>query len=785
VSRAGSTPSEGSGAGRPPAERPAGGPAADPPGGPAGRPAAAASPVRQAFLAERSFPLDRFQLEALDALDAGHSVLVTAPTGAGKTVVAEYAVHLALDQGVKAYYTTPLKALSNQKYGDLRRRYGPERVGLLTGDNSINGEAQVVVMTTEVLRNMIHAERSSLASLGYVVLDEVHFLEDRYRGGVWEEVILGAPPEVVLVGLSATIANAGELATWIAQVRGDTAIVREEHRPIELVDLFAIGDRAGERILLLPTFVDGRPNRAAIELDGLLPRRGPPVGRSGRARFGGPGGRPRSRTYRPRRSEVVERLDDAGMLPAIYFVFSRAGCDDAVRYCLDDGLRLTTVEERARIREVVEAHVDALSDDDLAVLGYGRFVAALEAGIASHHAGLVPPFREAVEACFSEALVKVVFATETLALGINMPARSVVIEDLTKYSGAGHAELTPGEYTQLTGRAGRRGIDEVGYAVVLASAFHTFDDVARLAGAPGRALTSSFRPTYNLAVSLVRRFDRAEAYRMVTSSFAQYLSEDDLGDELDAVLGILSTRGYVRGWRVTERGDVLAGIYHEADLLVAETLSSGLLDGLEPAALAAVVSAFCYEARRDREGALEPPPGVISRTLSVVGELSEALGEDERAAGLPVTRGPDAGFSVLARDWARGRDLRQVLEGGPPGRGRSGADSRARGDAGAAQRHGGGRAPGRGRKGRIAAAPLETGRTTVRRRPAMTGGDFVRNMKQVIDLLRQISLVAPAPETREAASKAATRLLRGVVAASSAVVVEDAGTIHAADASGS
>ena len=723
---------------------------------------------RAGFLAQQDFPLDRFQLEALDALDAGRSVIVTAPTGSGKTIVAEYAVHLALLRGVKAYYTTPLKALSNQKYGDLRRRYGPRRVGLLTGDNSINGDAEIVVMTTEVLRNMIHSERSSLASLGYVVLDEVHFLEDRYRGGVWEEVILGAPPEVVLVGLSATVANAGELAAWIARVRGDTAIVREEQRPVELVDLFAIGDRAGERILLLPTFVDGRPNRAALELDQLMSRPGPPDGRSGRTRFGGPARRRRSRTFRPRRSEVVERLDEAGMLPAIYFVFSRAGCDEAVRFCLDEGLRLTTIEERARIRGLVESHVEALSDDDLAVLDYGGFAAALEAGVAAHHAGLVPPFREAVEACFSEALVKVVFATETLALGINMPARSVVIEDLTKYSGAGHAELTPGEYTQLTGRAGRRGIDEVGYAVVLASQFHTFEDVARLAGAPGRALTSSFRPTYNLAVSLVRRFERAEAYRMVTSSFAQYLSEEDLGEELDAVLGILTKRGYVRGWRVTGRGEVLAGIYHEADLLVAESLTAGLFDGLDPAALAAVVSAFCYEARRDREGAFEPPPGVVSRILAAVSELSGALADDERAAGLPVTRGPDPGFSVPTRDWARGRELRQVLEGGRQ------VVGRPRG------------ASGSGRRGRPGASgALDASRRPIARRPAMTGGDFVRNMKQVIDLLRQIAVVAPGSGTRAAASKAASRLLRGVVAASSTVAVDEPETIHAVDPAGS
>ncbi len=685
--------------------------------------------MRASFEAARPYALDRFQLEAMDLIDSKRSVLVTAPTGAGKTVVAEYAVHRALAEGVRAFYTTPLKALSNQKFGDLVRAYGIERVGLLTGDNSINGGAPVVVMTTEVLRNMIHAERRSLASLGYVVLDEVHFLEDPYRGGVWEEVILGAPPEVRLVCLSATVANADDLAAWIGNVRGDTGVVREDRRPVVLHDLFAIGDRSSERIHLLPVFEDARPNARAFQLDELMVRRGPRVSRP-RTRTHQQG-RSRPLTYRPRRAEVVERLRAAELLPAIYFIFSRAGCDDAVRACLDEGLRLTSPEERRQVRAILEDHVEALSDDDLGVLGYGRFLSALEAGVAPHHAGMVPPFREAVEECFSKALVKAVFATETLALGINMPARSVVIEDLTKFSGAGHEELTPGEYTQLTGRAGRRGIDEVGYAVVLASPFHTFDDVARLAGAPGRALTSSFRPTYNLAVSLVRRFERAEAYRIVTSSFAQWLSKEDLGGQLTNVLQMLEAHGFVRGWSVTPDGELLAGLYHEADLLIAESLRAGLLDGLEPDALAAVVSSFSFEARREREGALEPPPGIVGERLEAIADLSGKLSEEERARQLPVTRGVDAGFAVLARDWARGRELARVL-----------TPERPRG--------------GRGRQGRPA-------------RRLMTGGDFVRNMKQVIDLLRQVASVAATDDTRRAADRAGHRLLRGVVAASSQV----------------
>jgi len=703
---------------------------------------------REQFVAEHPYRLDRFQLDALDLLDDGQSVLVSAPTGSGKTVVAEYAVHLALAEGARAFYTTPIKALSNQKYGDFRRRYGADRVGLLTGDNSINGQAPIVVMTTEVLRNMIHAEPGRLADLRYVVLDEVHYLQDPYRGGVWEEVILGAPSNVTLVCLSATVANADQLAAWISEVRGATGVVIETLRPVELKNLFIVGDRSAESLHLLPTFVDGRPNREAIRLDGLMARSGPGrrggalgTGPTGAGRTG-PGGRSRParpQLYRPRRVEVVDRLAAEQLLPAIYFVFSRAGCDESVRQCLDDGLHLTTAEERGRIRAIVESYVDPLTDDDLGVLGYPVFATGLEAGVAPHHAGMVPPFREAVEACFAEALVKVVFATETLALGINMPARSVVIEEVSKFGGGGHKELTPGEYTQLTGRAGRRGIDDVGYAAVLCSPFHSFGDVARIAGGRPRALSSSFRPTYNLAVNLVRRHSREEAYTLVSSSFAQFLTEEDLVGELDSVLSVLERRGYLDRWRVTEAGGRLAGLYHEADLLIAESLEAGHLDGLDPASLAAVASAMCYEARREREAPLPAPNPKVARRLEAIEMVSEALSEEEMSARLPLTRGIDSGFASLIYEWARGRDLRQVLQPGA----------------------------GSGRRGRRSA-------------PLMSGGDFVRNVKQVIDLLRQVAMVAARPETAKTARVAAERLLRDVVAASSVVTIPvDHGTIRA------
>ena len=475
------------------------------------------SSTRTAFTAERPFPLDDFQERALDALDEGRSVLVAAPTGSGKTLVAEYAIARGLAAGAKTFYTTPLKALSNQKYGDFVRAYGVARVGLLTGDNAINGDAPIVVMTTEVLRNMIYARSPALAGLRYVVLDEVHYLQDPARGAVWEEVIIHLPGDIDIVALSATVSNAEEVAAWMQTVRGATETVIEERRPVDLVHLYMAGDRGAPDLHLLPTFVDDaselRPNPVATRLDARnVPRRG----------------QRRRRLYTPWRTEVVERLAEEHMLPAIVFVFSRAGCDNAVEQCLAAGTRLTDASERRLLRDIAERHVDALSDDDLDVLGYDTWLAGLESGVAAHHAGMVPPMKEAVEEAFAGGLLKVVFATETLSLGINMPARTVVIEKLSKFTGEHHQMLTPGEYTQLAGRAGRRGIDEVGYAVVLWDPFVPFEQVAGLASKRTYALTSSFRPTYNMAANLVQRYPPDEARHLLNLSFAQFHADRDV-----------------------------------------------------------------------------------------------------------------------------------------------------------------------------------------------------------------------------------------------------------------
>lgn len=872
---------------------------------------------RADLIAHYAFPLDQFQLDALDALDKGESVLVAAPTGSGKTVVAEYAIDAVVAGGKRAFYTAPIKALSNQKYHDLVARLGPHRVGLLTGDNSINPDADVVVMTTEVLRNMIYGHSPGLRNLAVVVLDEVHFLQDTYRGPVWEEVIIHLPPDVRLVCLSATVSNATELADWISTVRGATSAIVEDRRPVRLDNLFLIGDKTHDRLHLLPTLVNARPNPEAARLDeeAALSTRGDRKG----------GKQPRRRLFTPSRLEVVDLLERQGMLPAIFFIFSRNQCDEAARGLVAAGARLTTGADRERVREIIDARLGAIDPADLAVLGYSQFLAQLEAGVAAHHAGMVPPFKEVVEACFIEGLVKVVFATETLAVGINMPAKTVVIEKLSKFTGDHHQFLTPGEYTQLTGRAGRRGIDELGHAVVLWSPFVPFDQVAALASSRSFHLNSAFRPTYNMAANLVRSYTSERAHHLLNLSFAQYQAdrevvklearlerrqrhvadlrekalspygdideyrrliaaaepsrpvpygrdgpvtlalmkvrpgdvlyvekgryagrvavlttahrkgairvtalttrrdlltlstadfleppkpigrislpteytpsrndyqrevvarlenaevtphsrrrraipaEDGTGsaseahpveldpdidarlkvaaqadraeaevDELhqrmrgrrqsialdfDRVLKMLDQWGYVDGWALTDAGIILARLFHESDLLVAECLRKGLFDGLDPASLAGLVSVFVYE-HRSPEAPPAPwyPSPLVRRRWQSIARISYELQDAEEQAGLSVHRPPDPTFVAVAFAWAAGEGFAEVVEA-----------------------------------------------------EELSGGDFVRTMKQLIDLLRQLALVAPARETRLAAQEAADALFRGVVAASTAVEAE-------------
>lgn len=877
-----------------------------------------AYPSLDEFASSLSFSLDPFQRTACEALERGGSVLVCAPTGAGKTVVGEFAVHLALAQRRKCFYTTPIKALSNQKYADLAARHGAGTVGLLTGDTSINGGAAVVVMTTEVLRNMLYAGSSTLDGLAYVVMDEVHYLADRFRGAVWEEVILNLPDSVRLVSLSATVSNAEEFGEWLVAVRGDTTVVVEEHRPVPLWQHMMVGSRMFDLF--------ARDGGGHVAVDPQLLRR---VQELDRPRRGGPRVRP------PSRVDVVTRLDRSGLLPAIIFIFSRAGCEAAVSQCVRGGLQLTTAEEAAEIRRIVDTYTADVPAGDLGVLGFWEWRQALERGIAAHHAGMLPAFKETVELLFVRGLIKVVFATETLALGINMPARTVVLERLVKFNGESHLDLTPGEYTQLTGRAGRRGIDTEGHAVVLWQPGVDPVHVAGLASTRTYPLHSSFRPGYNMAVNLVDRVGVAAGRELLERSFAQFqadrsvvglarridrnrealagyreamachlgdfaeyaklrreisereralardsaaarraevaasleqlqrgdviavptgrrsglavvldgggsgheqrplvLTEDrwagrlsmtdfpgpvqvlgrmqlpkrveyrsarirrDLASALretgiavppqtqrspsrrstaaddaelaalrralrnhpchgcddrdaharwaqryeqllretdtlrqqvsatthslartfDRIRALLAERGYLEGERLTEHGRMLARLWSESDLLIAECLRHGLWEDLEAAELAAVLSALVYESRGEGTRS-RVPAGRVAEALAETVRLWAELDADERRHRLERTREPDLGFVWAVYRWARGESLSAVL-----------------------------------------AAAQDNG-------VELSAGDFVRWCRQVVDVLDQVrGVVGEGSNLGAAAAAAVSALRRGVVA---------------------
>lgn len=811
------------------------------------------------FAAMQPFELDDFQLEANDALEAGSNVLVAAPTGAGKTVVADFAVFLAQRRNVKAFYTTPIKALSNQKYHDLAEVYGADRVGLLTGDTSLNSEADIVVMTTEVLRNMLYEHSTTLEALRYVILDEVHYLADRFRGPVWEEVIIHLPPEVRIVGLSATVSNVEDFSRWIASVRGETRLVVSEHRPVpleqhvmlqadertepELFDLYRGGGSDALNAGLVNR-LDQLDRQAARRSGGRdAARRG---GRAVRARRGHDA---KPQRHTPRRWAVIDELDFLGLLPGIYFIFSRNGCDQAVEQCIDAGLELTTEAEARRIRRIVDDMVEGqLSREDLKALQFSRFRFALEEGFASHHAGMIALFRQIVERLFEEGLVKVVFATETLALGINMPARSVVVEKLEKFDGTGHVGLTPGEFTQLTGRAGRRGIDTIGHAVVVDHPGFVPATAAALSSKRVYPLHSSFRPTFNMAVNLLNSSDVATARTTLDHSYAQWEANESAwqlearmetleqalrgyerafacehGDfagfmelrmrltdlerterrrlkqrafasqrersqafrdldrriarlraeeqrhpcracpdlqthlkwghrwarerrelervrhryesrtgsvarQFDRICGILRQLGYLEpcaagngdDYLLTEAGQLLRRLYSEQDIVLAQAIREGVFDGLTPSQLASVMSALVYEARRGGGG--EPryypggPGGAVATAADglrrVFGRL-DVMCED---AGLDELRRLDFGIADIVHGWAEGEPLSRVLHG-----------------------------------------------------TDLTGGDFVRNVKRLADVLQQVAAAEPYlggghAGLAEAARQAADRVNRGVVA---------------------
>jgi ATP-dependent RNA helicase HelY len=756
-------------------------------------------PKTKKFADTFPFELDPFQIEACHALENGKGVLVAAPTGAGKTIVGEFAVDLVINSGGKCFYTTPIKALSNQKFSELSEKYGEAKVGLLTGDTSINSEAQIVVMTTEVLRNMIYSNSSTINDLKYVVMDEVHYLADKFRGAVWEEILIHLSEAVQVISLSATVSNAEEFGEWLQTVRGDTEVIVSEIRPVPLYQHVLFGNR------LVDLFGENHklnPELTRLERDSYRQVRG-----TWREKPKGP----KSLT----RSEVIEKLDREGLLPAITFIFSRNNCDAAVRQCLAAGIRLTNSQERSSIREVVAKNIKSLAEEDLVVLGYYEWADALERGVAAHHAGLLPAFKVTVEELFQRGLVKAVFATETLALGINMPARTVVLEKLSKWNGEGHVAISPGEYTQLTGRAGRRGIDIEGNAVILWGNELDSTSVGGLASTRTYPLKSSFKPTYNMSINLISQFGSDKARTSLESSLAQFQADKavvglakqirknesardslfieakcDKGDfieysqlrgqikklesdskrskrkraeiddeiasirkrmknhichscpdrenhsrfaeralrlqrEIDGLTERINSRtnviakrfdrikiildkfGYIDNDQITKPGKMLAKIYGETDLLIAESIRADLFSNLSATDLVSVISSCIYESRNDE--AAKIPRGEIQTALSGISKIYGRIHSAETDLNLEPMRAPDFGFCWASHKWASGNSLTSVLKGND-----------------------------------------------------LTVGDFVRSMKQIIDLLRQLRVAAP--HLQSVIDQALTKVDRGVIA---------------------
>lgn len=765
------------------------------------------------------FALDDFQIEGCHALEDGYGVLVAAPTGAGKTVVGEFAAHLAMAEGKKCFYTTPIKALSNQKFQDLTSLYGESKVGLLTGDTSFNSEAPIVVMTTEVLRNMIYSGSSTLANLKYVVMDEVHYLADKFRGAVWEEILIHLPESVQVASLSATVSNAEEFGDWLQTVRGETKVIVSEVRPVPLYQHVLFGNR------LLDLFVDdGKVNSEILRLERESYKQ---VRISQGANKGSKNNWRNNSQLTPTlhsltRPDVIDKLDREGLLPAITFIFSRKACDAAVHQCLTAGIKLTTSDERTEIRQVIARSIRNIPEEDLFVLGFHEWSDALERGIAAHHAGLLPTFKETVEELFQRGLVKAVFATETLALGINMPARTVVMEKLTKWNGESHVAVTPGEYTQLTGRAGRRGIDIEGNAVILWTKDVDSGSVAGLASTRTYPLRSSFKPTYNMTINLISQFGADRARTSLESSFAQFQADravvglarqirrndaaiTELASEIKCHLGdfleysdlrahiselekslnkrsrpkrlereaeiiefrrtlrahpchgcaereshsrlsermqrlkrenrglaervdnrtnviakrfdlvriMLDRFGYIENGEITQWGKLLSKIYGETDFLISQMIRLGSFDHLDGPELVSVLSAFLYEARKEESPKI--PRGAVQEVLVELVKQWNIIHDEELEIGLEPLREPDMGFCFAAYRWASGHSLTSILKG-----------------------------------------------------TELTVGDFVRSMKQIIDLLKQLSIASPHLE--RTVSEALKRIDRGVVAYAGAML---------------
>lgn len=692
--------------------------------------------IIERFKGRYDFPLDTFQIEAAESLLDGRSVLVTAPTGSGKTIVAEFAIFDALDRRLQVIYTTPLKALSNQKYRDLLEHYPEERVGLVTGDLAINPNADVVVMTTEILRNILYQNPQRLDSVLYVVIDECHYMNDMDRGTVWEEIIIHAPSHLCLVALSATIANAEELANWISSIHNEMRVIEHLERPVPLAHFYFANDKLYD--------IFNKKGKLNDKLEKLAAKQKEDKKQLHKDRRQG------KKSSRPKpalisEGRVVEALKAKDMLPAIYFIFSRKNCDESLSSCLDSGMDLTTADEKKQIKQAVNQLLQEHPSLRETGPSTENLLLGLPMGLAAHHAGLVPVLRHLVEILFQRNLVKVVFATETLAAGINMPARTTVISSMSKRTDVGHRVLTVNEFTQMTGRAGRRGMDKEGFCVIIGSMYQSPYQAVELIQGEFDPIASHFTLSYNMVLNLLRHAERKEVRQVLQRSFGQYLSNKEMINlnllmekkkhdldkiqrsaeaksigrhlrtqikgltkqlkrqqeiylkEFDALTRVLQYFGRLKPdrnrWIITSRGEMTGHIRAQNDLLISLVIESLDYNDFTPIEIAAILSTMVFEPRRYMQHDLSACSKKVRQFFKDILYIADDLRyvQEEENIRLPITVEFD--FAPLVVLWGNGAKW-----------------------------------------------------STLFKFTEMTDGDVVRAMRQLIDLLRQIEMLPGAPE---------------------------------------
>jgi len=585
---------------------------------------------------------DPFQQEAIRLIDEGHSLLVCAPTGTGKTVIAETVIARAMNRGEEVIYTAPIKALSNQKYRDFREQWG-ERIGIVTGDVSINANAPILIMTTEIYRNSLFENPERLKRIRWIIFDEIHYLDDPERGTVWEEAILFSPTHVQLLGLSATVPNIRELARWIQTVHGHPIeIVEEKRRVVPLRFHFQCQGTIFSSTEEL--FREGYRGK----------NRWPPVWRLPGRQAGIPHGHvPSSLRIHPNREErLIEELGRRDRLPCLYFAFSRRRVEELAwqfsRHTFIQG------EERKELEKLYEELLDRY--------GIGEERSAVELrelmgrGIAYHHAGMLPTLKEVVERLFTSRLIKLIFTTETFALGINMPARSVVFDRPTKRFEHGVRALRRREFQQMAGRAGRRGLDEAGYVYLRLQPYDLeHQEVVDLLEGESEPVTSQFNADYATILNLYRLSgDRwIEAYPKSFHAYQAPSHQRKLRQTLlRHKLQILQELNYVNRGTFTPKGEFASGLYGY-ELMLGELYGNGVLTRLDSISLNTLLAALVYEGRR---GQPRPPLNRIAQSLrDRCEEVLRAIRYHEAKLHiLPRTRPPHFNLSKEVEAWTKG-----------------------------------------------------------------------------------------------------------------------------------